>query len=122
MIPGVKLMRVEGCSMEPTLSSGDLVLVNERAYRVRPPRRGELVAARPATSGDRALVKRITGLPRERLEVAGRSWQLGENQYFLLGDQPDQSRDSRSFGPVSSRELMGPIQCRLWPRPKRVVQ
>jgi len=108
-------MRIHGCSMAPALNPGELVFVNERAYRVRPPRQGEIIAARPGALGGKALVKRIAGLPHEQVEVAGRRWQLAEDQFFLLGDHEEDSQDSREFGPVSRRELLGPVQCRVWP-------
>ena len=63
----------------------------------------------------RALVKRLIGLPYDRVEVDGRYWQLGEGQFFLLGDQLEQSTDSRRFGPVSQEELIGQVSLRLWP-------
>ena len=100
--------------MEPTLSPGELVLIS-RAYEVRPPRRGEVVAARPASLGGRALVKRIVGLPHERITVGDAAWQLGEGEFFLLGDRPARSTDSRVFGPVRRGELVGPVRARLWP-------
>ena len=110
-----RLMRVQGESMAPTLNPGELVVVRHRAYRARRPRRGELVAARPAACGGRALVKRIAGLPHEQVEIEGRRWQLGEDQFFLIGDQVEHSRDSRSFGPVNRGELIGPVQAKGWP-------
>ena len=108
-------MRVHGCSMAPTLNPGELVFVNEWAYRARTPRLGEIIAARPRALGGKALVKRIAGLPHEQVEVAGRRWQLAEDQFFLLGDHEEDSQDSRAFGPVNRRELLGPVQCRVWP-------
>ena len=111
----IRLMRVVGRSMTPTLKPGELIFVSAAAYRRRPPRRGELVAARPAALGGRALVKRLIGLPREPVEVDGRRWQLGDDQFFLLGDRREQSDDSRTFGPVSRHELLGPVRLRLWP-------
>ena len=110
-----RLMRIQGESMSPALSPGELVVISHRAYRARRPRRGELVAARPAACGGRALVKRIAGLPHEQIEIEGRRWQLGEDQFFLLGDLAEHSRDSRSFGPVNREELIGPVRARVWP-------
>jgi len=108
-------MRVMGESMAPTLKSHEVVFVNHQAYGVRSPRREELVVARPTSYNGRAIVKRLVGLPHERVDMQGCSWQLGDNQFFLLGDQPDTSVDSRHFGPVTGQELVGPVQLRLWP-------
>lgn len=101
--------------MQPTLRAGEVVLIDERAYRRRPPRQGEVVAARPARLGGAALVKRLIGVPHERVDVDGRRWQLADNQFFLLGDHLEHSLDSRAFGPVSRGELIGPVRARLWP-------
>ena len=111
-----RLMRVYGHSMSPLLHPGQLVFVDEHAYGARSPRRGELVAARPdALGGSQAFVKRIAGLPNEQLEMDGRPWQLGEREYFLVGDYHEHSIDSRMFGPVKQEELIGPVTARLWP-------
>jgi signal peptidase I len=104
----IPLLRVVGQSMSPGLRPGQLVFVDARAYRAGAPRRGEVVAARPMACGGRALIKRIAGLPGERVVLGGREWRLSEDQFFLLGDQADGSVDSRSFGPVSRAELLGP--------------
>ncbi len=94
-------MRVHGTSMLPVLRPGDVILVNESAYRRRAPRYGEVVVARPLSLGGRALVKRI--LP------------VGSDEYFLLGDHPTESLDSRELGPVTRRELVGRAWLRVWP-------
>ena len=109
-----RLMRVHGRSMAPTLHDGDLVLVNP-SPQPQVLRRGELIAARPAAMGGRALVKRLIGVPHDRVELDGRQWQLGDGEYFLLGDCADESTDSRQFGPVRRDELLGSVDIRLWP-------
>ena len=96
-------MRVVGESMSPTLAPGDLVVVDERAYRRRAPRPGELVVARPAALGGRVVVKWIA-------EVAA-----GSDAIVLLSDHPAAGCDSRAFGPVTRHELLGPVTRRLWP-------
>lgn len=111
-----RLMRVYGHSMSPLLHPGQLVFIDDSAYEARPPRRGELVAARPdALGGSQAFVKRIAGLPNEKVEMDGREWQLGDGEYFLMGDHHTHSIDSRMFGPVRQEELIGPVTARLWP-------
>ena len=110
-----RLMRVHGHSMSPLLRPGSLILVNDRAYDEEEPRRGQVVAARPACLGGRALVKRLVGLPGESVRIESREWRLGDDEYFLLGDRTEHSFDSRIFGPVSRQELVGPVRAGLWP-------
>jgi len=89
---GGQLMRVQGRSMRPTLEPGNLVWVAPS----RSPQRGDIVAARPAACGGRAIIKRITNVSHD-------------GDYFLSGDAPDDSTDSRSFGPVAFGELIGVV-------------
>lgn len=110
-----RLLRVHGESMAPRLTSGELVVVREGAYESRDPRRGELVAARPASLGGRAFVKRVAGVPGERVQLDGRAWTLAEDEFLLLGDRREDSLDSRRLGPVTRGELLGPVWLRLWP-------
>ncbi|MBI2104441.1 MAG: S26 family signal peptidase [Candidatus Omnitrophica bacterium] len=96
--------------MAPVLKAGELVVVEEGAYASAAPRRGDVVAARPAALGGRACVKRVAGLPHERVRVGEREWRLEEGQFFLLGDRAEDSLDSRAFGPVPREELLGPVR------------
>ena len=110
-----RLMRVYGHSMAPLLHPGQLVLVQEDAYESRLPQRGEIVAARPHRLGGQALVKRIAGLPHERVQLGDQVWDLGEDEFFLLSDRKEHSLDSRIFGPVRRDELIGSVTARVWP-------
>ena len=110
-----RLLRIHGHSMAPALNPGELVVVDEAAYRVRAPRRGEIVAACPSALDGQVLIKRIAALPNQRVTIEGREWQLSCDEFFLLGDRRDDSYDSRAFGPVTRDALIGPIQRRLWP-------
>ena len=110
-----RLWRVYGHSMSPVLNPGELVLVREGEYDAREPGHGELVAARPASLGGRACVKRIIGLPLERVEYEGGEWTLGPEEFFLMSDRTSHGTDSRSFGPVTRRELLGRVWARVWP-------
>ena len=132
-------MLVKGDSMRPTLSHGQRIAV---APLLRPPSRGDLVVvARP---GDRDLevVKRVVGLPGERLrlhpgglEVDGRAvpepylagppsfgeldLELDPAQYLVLGDHRAASTDGRDFGPVGADALLGRVRFAYWP-PRRL--
>ena len=101
--------------MSPRLRDGDLVLIRKSAYTVRSPRRGELVAARPRSLAGRALVKRVAGLPHEHIAQDGQVWRLGRDEYFLIGENREESLDSRTLGPIMRAELIGRVWMRLWP-------
>ena len=113
---GGRVLRVVGGSMSPTLEAGDLVLVDERAYRKRSPIRKDLVVAQPAALGGiRLIVKRIAALPGESVAHGGEAMHLGTQEVFLLSDCQEPGCDSRTFGPVRLEELLGPVTRRLWP-------
>jgi nickel-type superoxide dismutase maturation protease len=82
---------VEGASMEPTLDEGDRLLV----VRTRKPSPGDLVALRDPRDGRRLLVKRVTSV-------------MGDD-VMVHGDNPAASTDSRAFGPVSRRAVLGRV-------------
>jgi nickel-type superoxide dismutase maturation protease len=83
------LVAVEGGSMRPALEPGDRLLVVRRR-RYRP---GDVVALRDPRHPDRVVVKRVAALDGDRLVV--------------LGDAPDASTDSRTFGPVAAGAVLG---------------
>lgn len=107
------LMRIYGHSMMPLLRPGDLVWVDRAAYRRRPPRRGELIAARPAALGGQPMVKRIAAVPYE--QPPGQATVLGPGEYAVIGDQPADSLDSRLLGPILQSEVLGRVWLRVWP-------
>jgi signal peptidase I len=129
-------------SMSPTLRPGDQYLINLRAYRDRPPARGEIVVF--TTREDPSpLVKRVIGLPGERVVILqGRvlingtaifEGYLGEEllwepprditvpdgAIFVLGDNRNYSDDSRDFGPVAIRGIMGRAERIIRPASRR---
>ena len=101
---------VRGPSMYPTLVPGEYVLFDRLAYRRGPPRRGDVVLATDPREPRRRIIKRVAGAPGEKVTVGGRTWTLAEDEWLLLGDAPEQSTDSRDFGPVGR----GCIQARAW--------
>ena len=98
----LRRFRIEDESMRPTLEPGDYVLVNRWAYRVRPPRRGDLVVVRDPELSDRFLVKRV-------------SETQASTQIPLEGDNAAVSRDSRAFGAVPLDRIVGKVWLRLKP-------
>jgi len=101
---------VRGPSMQPTLAPGEYVLFDWLAYRRATPRRGEVVLATDPREPRRRIIKRIGGAPGDSVTAGGRAWTLGEGEWLLLGDAPEQSTDSRDFGPVGRES----IQARAW--------
>lgn len=131
--------RVDGHSMEPTLHNGQYVMVNKLALRLGSPQRGDIVVFRSPQDERRALIKRVVGLPGEEVMIRSGvvyingvalaepyvapnppsgDWGpqvLGPGEYMLLGDNRDNSNDSRNFGPVSASEFIGKAWFSLWP-------
>jgi type IV secretory pathway protease TraF len=99
--------------MAPLLRSGDLVIVQEAPPSLL--RRGDVVAVRARALGGTAIVKRLAGLPCERVEIGERRWRLGPSDYLVLGDHAADSLDSRTFGPITRHELIGRVRLRVWP-------
>jgi signal peptidase I len=88
--------------MVPTLSPGERVLFDRIAYVLHDPRTGDVVLARhPARRGVR-MIKRIA-------EIGG------EDEYILLGDNADESTDSRALGPFRREDIVGRAWMVYWP-------
>ncbi len=136
---------VSGSSMVPNFSDGDYLLVDEATYHFRPPQRGEVIVFRYPKQESVYFVKRIIGLPGERVQIkngrvivfnqthpaglmlaepylpgegaaAGSAeFQASEKSYFVMGDNRLYSFDSRSWGMLPEQEIIGLVQLRLWP-------
>jgi len=136
--------RVPTVGMQPTILSGDRVLVNKLTYHFREPKRGDLAVFRVPNFRDVIQVKRLIGLPGERIEISeervlingrpfendpgfwgGKNADLPPNMtdisvtvplsaVFLLGDNRYDSADSRYFGFVPVGDLVGVVQTIVW--------
>lgn len=136
-------VRVSGESMEPNFQSGNVVFVEKLSYWDGAGiRRFDVVAAKfPADPKRTRLIKRVIGLPGEEVTVANgavringaeltlphnitageptyqviESVILGENEYYLIGDNRPGSSDSRLWGPVQRDDIQGRVSLVLFP-------
>ena len=131
--------------MTPNFKVGDRLLVRVLGNRSKPPARGDaVIIGYDDEAGGRSL-KRVVGLPGENVQISegslfidGRhlmepylrglpanlgldefSWTLGNNYYFVMGDNRAHSVDSRDFGPIPSGNIVGSVKFRLWPLARR---
>ena len=135
--------RVSGHSMEATLHDGDNLIVDKLSYRFRDPKRYEIIVFPYRHKENTYYIKRIIGLPGETVQVkdgyvyidgekldenyglevmedagiAAEPIELGEDEYFVLGDNRNHSSDSRdpSVGILHRDELIGRAWIRIWP-------
>jgi signal peptidase I len=161
----VQHYRVEGHSMDPTLADGEFMLVNTLAYSevnvdklarfvpfwdpgkpdvrhiFQAPKRGEIIILHdPTPRHGPDLVKRVIGLPGDRVEVFGghvyingrelhepyikKAWDsgnqppvvLGAGEFWVMGDNRNNSLDSRVFGPIADELIVGKAMFSWWPR------
>ena len=136
-----QVARVEGRSMEPTLADQDRLIVNKALYKFfRPPLPGEVVMLYYPRDPDKSFVKRIIAmagdtvriedgrvyvnevlLPDEYVPADFRSHEnhgpevVGPAQYFVMGDHRNDSSDSRHWGQVPEKYVIGKVQLRWWP-------
>jgi signal peptidase I len=124
-------IRVESISMQPTLYPGDYVIVNKLAYRFKGnPERGDVIVFRyPPNPEAIPYIKRVIGLPGDQIHIAdgkvyvngqavvepylvvstnrGGDWTVPAGQLFVMGDNRNNSSDSRSWGFVPLENIIG---------------
>lgn len=132
---------VDGISMEPAFASGQILIVSRLPYLFWSPQRGDVVVFHLPEDPFQDYIKRIIAIPGDTLEIrhtqvfingvlqdesylaepcgAGlcenRIWQIGSDEYFMMGDNRNHSSDSRIFGPVKKTYVLGKVILRYWP-------
>lgn len=130
---------VEGHSMEPSFFDHERIVVSRLHYILGDPQRGDVVVLDLDNQID--LLKRIVALPGETVTMdegqifingvaldepyvaelcqtyscQDRQWALGDDEYFVLGDNRNHSRDSHDFGPIKRSQIIGKVLMKYWP-------
>lgn len=137
---------VDGSSMEPTLTNGDNLIVDKLSYRFRDPERFDIIVFPYKHKAKTYYIKRIIGLPGETVQIdeqgdiyingevlsesygreiiraeniglAAEPIVLGEDEYFVMGDNRNNSTDSRypQVGNIRREDIIGRAWVRIWP-------
>jgi signal peptidase I len=138
---------VKGASMEPSFYDKEYLIIDEISYRFNTPERGDIIVFRYPRNPEEYFIKRIIGLPGEKVEIQDGSVYvynkenplglkleepylaadqktyslseepiaLSDSEYYVLGDNRNASKDSRSFGPVDKKLITGRVLLRGWP-------
>ena len=139
---GFQVARVEGMSMAPTLQDQDRLIVNKLIYRLSSPRRGDIVMLYYPVNPDKSFVKRVIAEEGDQVRIMdGRVYVndvpmaddfvppeyrshddfgptvIPDGYYFVMGDHRNNSSDSRHWGMVPKKYIIGRVQLRWWPIP-----
>src|SRR5690606_26463161 len=139
---------VSGASMEDTFHDREYLIVDQLSYRFHEPERGDVIIFKYPNDPSKYFIKRIIALPGETISLSGSSVtiknendpegfelnepyaqigngspeqtvSLGEDEYFVMGDNRDHSSDSRVWGVLNREEIVGRAFLRLLP-PQRM--
>ncbi len=127
-------IKVEQNSMYPTLNPNDIMILNKIGYKLNGLKRFDIVVIK---HNNDYLIKRVIGLPNETLEYKDNNLYINnklvkeshlkestedvekmiitKDNYFLLGDNRDNSKDSRAFGTVSKKDIIGKTRVVIFP-------
>lgn len=139
---GFQVARVEGQSMAPTLEDQDRLIVSKFAYRIGEPSRGDIVMLYYPVDPDKSFVKRIIAEEGDQVRIVDGAVYVNdvpqsdefvpeeyrdhesygpeivpEGYYFVMGDHRNNSSDSRHWGPVPKKYVIGKVELRWWPIP-----
>lgn len=132
---------VLGSSMEPGLEDGQRLIINKAVYHFRDPARGDVIILHPPIEPQKEYVKRVIGIPGDTIEVRNgvvyingsplyepyiketprnnfSPFIVPENNYFVMGDNRNNSNDSRTGWTVTSDNIIGEAWLRIWPLSK----
>ena len=129
--------RIDGDSMEPTMHNREYVIINKVSYKIGQPQRGDIIVFEYPRSPDRDFIKRIIGLPGDTVDIRNgavfvngakltevyiadaplysSTWTVEPAQYFVLGDNRNNSSDSHSWGLLPAENIIGKAWVTYWP-------
>jgi signal peptidase I len=129
---------VDGSSMEPGLKDRQRLIVVKSAYSFKAPERGDIIIIHPPVAPQNQWVKRVIGLPGDTIEVKNKTvyvndipldepyiserpeyvlapYKVPDDNYFVLGDNRNESSDSHRRWTVDRKEIVGEVWLRIWP-------
>ncbi|WP_084024037.1 signal peptidase I [Vulcanibacillus modesticaldus] len=127
---------VSGPSMEPTLHNGERLILNKIVYKIHPPERGDIIVFHATETDD--YIKRVIGIPGDKIEFKNNQlfvngqpveepylgdvytgdispFTVPDETLYVLGDNRNNSSDSRIFGPVAIDKVVGRVKIVIWP-------
>ena len=132
-------VRVDGLSMQPTLEHGEFILVNKLSYRWSAVQRGDIIVFDFPLNADEELIKRVIGLAGDHVVVKNNQvfvndqllnepyisqaplysgeWQVTDGYLFVLGDNRNNSNDSKDWGLLPVENIVGKAAVIYWPPP-----
>ena len=132
----IRRYRIDSNSMNPTLLNGEYLIISNFAYQLDEPERGDIIVFRHPRS-ELNLIKRVIGLPGDTVEIQNgvvrvngnaldepyiqapptysSSWVVPEGQYFVLGDNRNNSSDSHAWGFLPLDHILGKALLVYWP-------
>jgi signal peptidase I len=130
-------IRVDGASMQPTLETGEFVIVNKLAYMLGKVQVGDVIVFHFPRDPEQEYIKRVIGLPGDRVTVQDgivsvngqplnedyiaappayeSTWKVPADSLFVLGDNRNNSSDSHNWGPVPLDYVVGKAVFVYWP-------
>lgn len=138
VVVGLRPGQVSGFSMEPRIDSDEYVLINALAFRFGSPQRGEIVAFHHASAGRAVYIKRVIGIPGDVVSIRGGTVRVNgtvlnepyvrfrdartfpdvvvpAGEFYVLGDNRENSEDSRLWGFVPANAFIGRAMFGVWP-------